>query len=173
MGGFRRCLKPRDPVAQGAGEHSLGACWRVCQTSVCSSSGPWRPQRGMCQGPGSGCCSWMVLAVCGLVSGSLGAFYGTCHIAAGKGQPLVRVAQAHVQLVLGIQLCNVFISDLEKAPACTLVKFADDALLGGPVDRFEDRAAIQSDPDKLEEWVDRNPMKFSRASANSCVWEGI
>ena len=46
---------------------------------------------------------------------------------------------------------NVFISDLEKATECALVKIADDAILGGPVDRLEDRAAIQSDPNKLEE----------------------
>lgn len=68
---------------------------------------------------------------------------------------------------------NVFTRDLEKATECTLVKFADDAILGGQVDRLEDRAAIQSDPDKLEEWNDRNAMKFSRASANSCIWEGM
>lgn len=32
-----------------------------------------------------------------------------------------------------------------------MVKFADDAILGGPVDRLKERAAIQSDLARLEE----------------------
>lgn len=68
---------------------------------------------------------------------------------------------------------TTFIGDLEKSSECTVVKFADDAVLGGPVDRLKDGAAIQSDPDRLEEWTDGNPVKFSKAGANSCIWEGI
>ena len=34
MGSFGRRLKRRDPVVQGAGEHSLGACWVVCRACL-------------------------------------------------------------------------------------------------------------------------------------------
>ena len=42
---------------------------------------------------------------------------------------------------------------------CTLLKFADDTKL---VDASEKRATVQEDLDRLEEWTNKNFMKFSK-----------
>lgn len=64
--------------------------------------------------------------------------------------------------VLGCVLLNVFVNDLEGEVECTVFRCADDTKLGGAVDMFEGKAAIQMQIDKLEEWADRNLMKFSQ-----------
>ncbi|KAM9591203.1 uncharacterized protein ACIBXB_006092 [Morphnus guianensis] len=59
-------------------------------------------------------------------------------------------------------LFNTFISDLDDGIKCILMKFADDTKLNGEVDTLEGRATLQEDLDRLEEWVNKNFMKFSK-----------
>ncbi|GAB0209540.1 mitochondrial enolase superfamily member 1 [Grus japonensis] len=59
-------------------------------------------------------------------------------------------------------LFNVFISDLHDGIKCTLMKFVDDTKLSGEADTLEGRATLKEDLDRLEEWANKNLMKFSK-----------
>ncbi|GAB0186011.1 hypothetical protein GRJ2_001066400 [Grus japonensis] len=63
--------------------------------------------------------------------------------------------------IVGPTLFNIFISDLDDGIKCTLMQFADDTKLSGEVDTSERRATLQEDLDRLEEWADKNLMKFN------------
>ena len=64
--------------------------------------------------------------------------------------------------ILGPILFNLFINDLDDRTECNLSKFADDTKLGG-VDVTPDVcAAIQRHLDRLENWSERNPIKFNK-----------
>ncbi|GAB0179404.1 mitochondrial enolase superfamily member 1 [Grus japonensis] len=64
--------------------------------------------------------------------------------------------------IWGPTLFNIFISDLDDGIKCTLMKFADDTKLSGEADTLEGRATLQEDLDRLEEWANKNLMKFSK-----------
>ena len=57
-------------------------------------------------------------------------------------------------------LFNTFISDLDNGIKCSLMKF--DTKLSGEVDTSEGRAAPQGDLERLEEWANKNLMKFNK-----------
>ncbi|KAK4806645.1 hypothetical protein QYF61_021241 [Mycteria americana] len=52
--------------------------------------------------------------------------------------------------------------DLDDGIKRTLMKFADDTKLSGEVDTSEGRSTLQEDLDRLEEWANKNLMKFSK-----------
>ncbi|PKU47460.1 rna-directed dna polymerase from mobile element jockey-like [Limosa lapponica baueri] len=63
---------------------------------------------------------------------------------------------------VGPTLFNTFISDLDDGIESTLSKFVDDTKMGGEVD------ILQRDLDRLEQWVNKNSMKFKKNKSK--VW---
>ncbi|CAM4548729.1 unnamed protein product [Lepidochelys olivacea] len=63
--------------------------------------------------------------------------------------------------VLGPILLNCFITDLGTKSGSVLIKFADDAKLGGIANLERDRDIIQEDLDDLVNWSNSNRMKFN------------
>ncbi|GAB0184910.1 mitochondrial enolase superfamily member 1 [Grus japonensis] len=63
---------------------------------------------------------------------------------------------------IGPKLFNIFVSELDGGIKCTLMKFADDTKPSGEVDASEGRATLQEDLDRLEEWANKNLMKFNK-----------
>lgn len=46
---------------------------------------------------------------------------------------------------------------------CSLLRFSDNIKMEGTSEIVENRAAIQSDLGRQEEWTNRNPIKFRRS----------
>lgn len=64
--------------------------------------------------------------------------------------------------VLALVLSNTFTNALEEVTEGLLISFPDDTKLERPVVMLKDRAAIQVDLDWLEEWANRDLMKFDK-----------
>mgnify|MGYP001857012175 CR=1 FL=1 len=55
------------------------------------------------------------------------------------------------------------INELNEGIESTFSRFADDTKLGGLADTLEGCATIQQVLDRLESWVERNPMRFNKS----------
>lgn len=64
--------------------------------------------------------------------------------------------------MLGPDLFNLHISELDEGPECTLTRFADDTKPGGVADTAEGFATIQCNLDRLEGGAERNLTKLSK-----------
>jgi len=64
------------------------------------------------------------------------------------------------ELVLGLNSCNIFVSDLDKGIESTHSKFADDTKLG---DTSDGCAATQQDLGRLVSCAGRNMMRFKKS----------
>jgi len=65
-------------------------------------------------------------------------------------------------LILGPELFNSFISDLDDGIKCTLMKFANDSKLSREEDTLEGRPTLQEDLDRQEEWANKSLIKFNK-----------
>lgn len=61
-------------------------------------------------------------------------------------------------------------SSLTTWTECTLGKLADDMKLGRVAHAPDGCAAIQRNLERLENWKERNMLKFSK---EKCIWGGI
>ncbi|GAB0176009.1 cAMP-dependent protein kinase inhibitor alpha [Grus japonensis] len=80
----------------------------------------------------------------------------------GVLSPSVNEKEKSKGSILAPTVFNIFISDLDDGIKCTLMKFANDTKLSGEVDALEGRATLQEDLDRLEEWANKNLMKFNK-----------
>ncbi|KAJ7405738.1 rna-directed dna polymerase from mobile element jockey-like [Willisornis vidua] len=66
--------------------------------------------------------------------------------------------------IMGPELFNMFINDLDTELEGILSKFADGTKLGGAVDSLKGREALQGDLDKLQDWALINHMEFNKGN---------
>ena len=72
---------------------------------------------------------------------------------------------SHGGSVLGLILFNIFINDIDSGIKYTLSKFAVDTKLWGVVNIPEGWNAIQSNVDRLEQWIQVNLMRFNKSKS--------
>lgn len=65
--------------------------------------------------------------------------------------------------IMGQMLCNIFINDLSNGSEWTLAEFADDSKLWRALETLENKAVIQKDLDKLDEWSGRSFLEFRKS----------
>lgn len=75
------------------------------------------------------------------------------------------------RLVLGPVLFNLFINDLDEGTEHALSKFPDDTKPEGATETPEGCAAIHWDLDKLENWVERNLIRFNKGKCMVLHWQ--
>ena len=76
-------------------------------------------------------------------------------------------------LILGSELFNMVIDDVDDKVEHTLSKFAGNTKVGGTVSMLEDRVVFQRDIDRLEKSSWRETSWSSpTANAKSCTWDG-
>lgn len=71
--------------------------------------------------------------------------------------------------VLELTLFNVFIKSLEYGAKCIIITSVNKAKLGGMASVLDSRAAIQRYLKKLEEWLNRNLVKFSKVKCQTLL----
>jgi len=64
---------------------------------------------------------------------------------------------------LGLELFNIFVSNMDSGIECILSEFADNTKLCGAVNMLEGWDAIQKDLDRIERCACANCMKFNKA----------
>lgn len=90
----------------------------------------------------------------------------------------VQLEASHWWCTFGVRtaviLFNIFINDLDDWEKCTLSSsFANCWKLTSLVERLDEYATIQRNIHIMEELVNRNPIKFNKGNAESCIWRGI
>ncbi|KAK4832996.1 hypothetical protein QYF61_027020 [Mycteria americana] len=80
--------------------------------------------------------------------------------------PLIIRHNAGDSTVLRSILFNIFINDLNNGMMYIFGKFVDDTKLGGMSDTPDGCATIQRDLDTLENWAERNLIKFDWGKCN-------
>lgn len=70
--------------------------------------------------------------------------------------------------ILGQIVFHIFINDLEEGIKCILRQPATK--LGRCVYLLEGRKALQSNLERLDQWVEADWMRFNKVNARSCTW---
>lgn len=65
---------------------------------------------------------------------------------------------------------NIFVNDLEEVVQHCLLKFEDETKPRGTINMPEGRAATQRDLGRVEEWANRNLMKFNKDECKVLHW---
>lgn len=68
-------------------------------------------------------------------------------------------------------ILGIFSNDLKVMMDGTFTKFAEDTKLWRPLDILRKRMDIQRYMDRLEEGVNKNPMKYDRDKYQALCWE--